>query len=92
MVYALGSALPVFTMSLVKDSELMRLEDKANTRVYSLAIVAKTIGTFIGTPLTTVEWAKGIAIGGYGLGLPYYLSAPFYALAWIFAWRLRYGK
>lgn len=73
MVYALGSALPVFTMSLVK-SPLIALAD-SDIQDFSIVILAKTLGSLVGAPLMTVLWMHAIKLGGVGLGLPYFISS-----------------
>ena len=73
MVYALGSALPVFTMSLVK-SPLIALAD-SDIQDFSIVILTKTLGSLVGAPLMTVLWMHAIKLGGVGLGLPYFVSA-----------------
>lgn len=73
VIYALGSALPVFTMSLVK-SELISLDD-SDTQDFSIVMLTKTLGSLVGAPLMASLWVKAIKIGGLGLGLPYFVSA-----------------
>lgn len=73
MIYALGSALPVFTMSLVK-SPLIALGD-SDTQDFSIVMLTKTLGSLVGAPLMASLWIKAIKLGGVGLGLPYFVSA-----------------
>lgn len=73
MIYALGSALPVFTMSLVK-SQLIALGD-SDTQDFSIVMLTKTLGSLVGAPLMASLWIKAIKLGGVGLGLPYFVSA-----------------
>lgn len=73
MIYALGSALPVFTMSLVK-SQLISLGD-SDTQDFSIVMLTKTLGSLVGAPLMASLWIKAIKLGGAGLGLPYFVSA-----------------
>jgi hypothetical protein len=73
MVYALGSALPVFTMSLVK-SPLIALPH-SDVQDFSIVMLTKTLGSLVGAPLMTVLWVSAIKLGGIGLGLPYFVSA-----------------
>jgi hypothetical protein len=79
MVYALGSALPVFTMSLVK-SPLIALPG-SDIQDFSIVMLTKTLGSLVGAPLMTVLWVQAIKIGGMGLGLPYFVSAVCVRLA-----------
>jgi hypothetical protein len=73
MIYALGSALPVFTMSLVK-SPLIALAN-SDIQDFSIVMLTKTLGSLVGAPLMTVLWVHAIKLGGIGLGLPYFVSA-----------------
>lgn len=73
MIYALGSALPVFTMSLVK-SQLIALGD-SDTQDFSIVMLTKTLGSLVGAPLMASLWIQAIKLGGVGLGLPYFVSA-----------------
>lgn len=90
IIYALGSALPVFTMSLVK-SPLIALQDAhTNTQDFSIVMLTKTLGSLLGAPLMTVTWVQGIKLGGVGLGLPYFISASLYLVAAIVIAQLRF--
>ncbi|OCK77466.1 MFS general substrate transporter [Lepidopterella palustris CBS 459.81] len=90
VIYALGSALPVFTMSLVK-SPLIALQDtKTHTQDFSIVMLTKTLGSLLGAPLMTVAWVQGIKSGGVGLGLPYFISASLYVAAAVVILRLRF--
>lgn len=73
IIYALGSALPVFTMSLVK-SQLIALGDP-DTQDFSIVMLTKTLGSLVGAPLMASLWIQAIKLGGLGLGLPYFVSA-----------------
>lgn len=86
MVYALGSALPVFTMSLVK-SPLIAL-GHSDVQDFSIVMLTKTFGALVGAPLMTVLWVRAIEIGGVGLGLPYFVSGGVYLVAALVVRRL----
>ena len=73
IIYALGSALPVFTMSLVKSS-LIALAH-SDVQDFSIVMLTKTLGSLVGAPLMTVLWVQAIKLGGVGIGLPYFVSA-----------------
>jgi hypothetical protein len=73
MVYALGSALPVFTMSLVKSPLIVLLN--SDIQDFSIVMLTKTLGSLVGAPLMSFLWVCAIKIGGAGLGLPYFVSA-----------------
>ncbi|KAH5125295.1 hypothetical protein HBH71_005050 [Parastagonospora nodorum] len=87
MIYALGSALPVFTMSLVK-SPLIALAN-SDIQDFSIVMLTKTLGSLVGAPLMTVLWVHAIKLGGVGLGLPYFISACIYLMAAFVVARLR---
>jgi hypothetical protein len=72
MIYALGSALPVFTMSLVK-SPLIAIAN-SDVQDFSIVMLTKTLGSLVGAPLMTILWVHAIKLGGVGLGLPYFVS------------------
>jgi hypothetical protein len=73
VIYAMGSALPVFTMSLVK-SPLIALAN-SDVQDFSIVMLTKTLGSLVGAPLMAVLWVQAIKLGGLGLGLPYFVSA-----------------
>jgi hypothetical protein len=75
ILYSVGSALPVFTMSLVKSKAIAGQDGDADAQDYSIVMLARSMGSLVGLPIMTVAWAKGIGIGGPALGLPYFLSA-----------------
>ncbi|EUC47076.1 hypothetical protein COCMIDRAFT_91145 [Bipolaris oryzae ATCC 44560] len=87
IVYALGSALPVFTMSLVK-SPLIALAH-SDVQDFSIVMLTKTLGSLVGAPLMTVLWVQAIQLGGIGVGLPYFFSACIYLIAAFVIARLR---
>ncbi|KAA8615037.1 hypothetical protein A1F94_010865 [Pyrenophora tritici-repentis] len=87
IIYALGSALPVFTMSLVK-SPLIALAH-SDIQDFSIVMLTKTLGSLVGAPLMAVLWVQAIKIGGLGLGLPYFVSACIYLMAAFVISRLR---
>lgn len=81
LVYALGSALPIFTLSLLKSSAICPPAGSTETQIYSIVMLVKTIGSLLGAPVMAAFWVNGIRIGGLALGLPYFLSAQCYLLA-----------
>ncbi|KAK3986551.1 major facilitator superfamily domain-containing protein [Cladorrhinum sp. PSN332] len=91
-LYALGSALPIFTFSLLKSpavspplDAISGIQEGAGlaeeTQVFSIVMLVKTLGSLIGAPLVAGCWIKGIALGGTALGLPYIVSACCYGFA-----------
>ena len=96
LVYALGSALPVFTLSLLKspsvspspprhgagrDRDEDRTRDATETHLFSIVMMVKTLGSLVGAPLMALLWVRGIAVGGAGTGIPYFVSAACYVAA-----------
>lgn len=96
LVYALGSALPVFTLSLLKspaicspgadnreddDRESSSPGADSQTQIFSIVMLVKTLGSLLGAPLMAFLWVRGIGLGGAALGLPYFVSAGCYAAA-----------
>ena len=78
-VYALGSGLPVFTLSLVKGADSAADQSRSSTVEYSATMMAKYAGNLIGLPIMTALWSQGISLGGSALGLPYFTSAVCYS-------------
>jgi MFS family permease len=96
LVYALGSALPIFTLSLLKspaicssgaddiengDRESSSPNADAETHIFSIVMLVKTLGSLLGAPLMAFLWVRGIGLGGAALGMPYFVSAGCYAAA-----------
>ncbi|KAF2022076.1 hypothetical protein BU24DRAFT_417727 [Aaosphaeria arxii CBS 175.79] len=88
VMYAMGSALPVFTMSLVKSPLITT--DTSDIQDFSIVMLTKTLGSLVGAPLMTVLWVQAIKIGGAGLGLPYFVSACIYVAAAVVVTRLEF--
>ncbi|PVH92922.1 hypothetical protein DM02DRAFT_259293 [Periconia macrospinosa] len=101
IIYALGSALPVFTMSLVK-SPLIALpssssptsnadaSSSSDVQDFSIVMLTKTLGSLVGAPLMAALWVAAMRVGGMGLGLPYLVSGCIYACAACVVGRLRF--
>jgi len=83
LVYALGSALPVFTFSLLKSPAVSPQEQSTGREmhIFSIVMLVKTSGSLLGAPLMAGLWAEGIAMGGPALGMPYFVSSACYAVA-----------
>jgi hypothetical protein len=89
LVYALGSALPIFTLSLLKSPLVAPVLAtgtidhtlSAEAFIFSLVMLVKTLSSLLGAPLMTIVWVAGIEIGGAALGSPYFLSAVCYCIA-----------
>jgi hypothetical protein len=88
-LYALGSALPVFTLSLLKSPAIaLKHNDglesaEPETHIFSLVMMIKTLGSLVGAPLMAILWVKGISTGGAAIGMPYFVSGACYMLALI---------
>lgn len=87
-LYALGSALPVFTLSLLKSPDVAPTPDHGvtkvadpETHVFSMVMMVKTLGSLLGAPLMAALWVHGIRTGGAALGLPYFVSSACYTIA-----------
>lgn len=92
-VYALGSALPIFTLSLLKSPSITSArrqddnddestsEAQVQTHIFSIVMLVKTLGSLIGAPLMAFLWVRGIGLGGAALGMPFFTSAGLYAVA-----------
>lgn len=86
LLYALGSALPVFTLSLLKSPSVSpkhegQVHDSTETHLFSIVMMVKTLGSLLGAPLMALLWVRGIATGGGGMGTPYFVSASCYVAA-----------
>lgn len=95
-VYALGSALPIFTLSLLKSPAISTISSDSTdrggetssvpgveTQIFSIVMLVKTLGSLLGAPLMAVLWVRGIGLGGAALGMPYFVSCACYILATI---------
>ncbi|KAH6889764.1 major facilitator superfamily domain-containing protein [Thelonectria olida] len=88
LVYALGSALPIFTLSLLKSPAVSPPHGKdhddasnPDTHIFSIVMLVKTVGSLLGAPTMAMLWVRGIGIGGLALGMPYFVSGACYMVA-----------
>lgn len=88
LIYALGSPLPIFTLSLLKSPAIAPKHDgdlaasiDPETHIFSLVVMVKTLGSLLGAPLMAALWVHGINTGGAALGTPFFVSAACYMLA-----------
>jgi hypothetical protein len=51
------------------------LDETHVARTYSVVALLETTGHMVGIPMLTAAWMGGIKIGGWGLALPWWLSA-----------------
>ncbi|WQF76805.1 Putative major facilitator superfamily, MFS transporter superfamily [Colletotrichum destructivum] len=87
-LYALGSALPVFTLSLLKSPFIAPKRNEQTgddvdpeSHIFSIVMMVKTSGSLLGAPLMMVLWVRAISLGGAALGIPYFVSASCYLAA-----------
>ncbi|KAI1283337.1 major facilitator superfamily domain-containing protein [Xylaria sp. FL0933] len=88
-LYSLGYGLSLFALSFITDLTIRLLDDAHVARTYSVVAFIETIGHTIGIPALTAAWVQGIKIGGWGLALPWWLSAALYGLIYIPAYCLK---
>ncbi|KAI1099446.1 major facilitator superfamily transporter [Jackrogersella minutella] len=86
LLYSLGSALPVFTLGLLKSPSISpkdtdRPPNSADpeTHIFSIVMMVKILGSLVGAPLMAALWVRGISTGA--LGVPYLVSAALYVTA-----------
>ncbi|RGP74538.1 hypothetical protein FSPOR_1115 [Fusarium sporotrichioides] len=92
-IYALGSALPIFTLSLLKSPAISPQQTENNTRaseienhVFSIVMLVKTAGSLLGAPLMATLWVYGLSLGEISLGMPFFFSSVGYTVAiWVFS-------
>jgi hypothetical protein len=91
-IYALGSALPIFTLSLLKSRAIspQQTEDtlhasEIENHVFSIVMLVKTAGSLLGAPLMATLWVYGLGLGGVSFGMPFFFSSVCYTVAiWVF--------
>lgn len=88
LIYALGSALPIFTLSLLKSPAVSPPHGKDHgdavnpeTHIFSIVMLVKTVGSLVGAPTMAMLWVRGIGLGGLALGMPYFVSGACYMVA-----------
>lgn len=102
LLYAMGIALPMFTYSLLKSPSLLpdssgpEMSTAGNVtvvvseaQIFSIVMLVKTVGLLVGAPTMAALWVQGVKVGGWALGLPYFLSAAYYALAMLVVSRIK---
>jgi hypothetical protein len=88
--YSLGWGIGVFSLSLLTHAAFQSLDEEHTGRIYSGMAIFETIGSLVGVPLISGTWALGIKIGGFGLGLPFFVCAGIYAFGTVVAWCLKF--
>jgi MFS family permease len=76
-----GAAARSFLTSLVPKHETALL--------YTLFSVFAALGGLSGAPLLSYSFSFGIRLGGWLLGLPFFLAKLMYALCAVFVWSIR---
>ncbi|KAI1129730.1 hypothetical protein F5Y10DRAFT_144589 [Nemania abortiva] len=94
LIYAVGVPLSVFTLSLANSPSMWvhaRSDGSdgsdAQSRVLSIVMMVKTLGSLVGAPLMAALWYYGIQISFYGS--PYIASSLIYLMAWCVFWKIR---
>ncbi len=76
-----GAAARSFLTSLVPEDEIALL--------YTLFSLFAAIGGLSGAPLLSYSFSLAISLGGWLLGLPFFLATVMYALCAVFVWSIR---
>jgi hypothetical protein len=83
LLYALGIALPMFTYSLLRAPGMGVVETRdgggPGTQLFSVVMLVRTVGTLVGAVEMPALWVTGLGVGGWGLGMPFVVSAGCYA-------------
>ncbi|KAI3339157.1 major facilitator superfamily domain-containing protein [Ustulina deusta] len=94
LIYALGVPLSIFTLSLANSPNMWaraqssgpELSD-AQSHIFSIVMMVKTLGSLVGAPLMATLWYHGIRASLYGS--PYIASSLIYLAAWCVFWNIR---
>jgi hypothetical protein len=94
----------MFTYSLLRSPSMALLQrdqdsgsgsgsgsDGPGTQLFSVVMLVRTVGTLLGAVLMPALWVAGLGVGGWGLGMPYVVSAACYAVAGVVVRRIRVG-
>jgi hypothetical protein len=90
VVYDLGWGFNLFMLSVLTHVSFEILDEAHTGRIYSAVGFVETTGSLIGAPLLSSMWAVGINIGGWGLGLPFWVCGVLYSLVGIALWHLKF--
>jgi hypothetical protein len=90
--YSLGWGISVFNLSLLTYAAFEILDEEHTGRIYSVMGLFETLGSLVGVPLMSGTWALGIKIGGFGLGLPFFICAGMYFAATVIICCLRFKE
>ncbi|KAF2431681.1 MFS general substrate transporter [Tothia fuscella] len=75
-----GGSLRSFMTSMVAKDEI--------TLLYTLMTVFGSLGALIGAPLMALTFAKAINLGGFWLGLPFFIASAMFAISGISLWSI----
>ncbi|KAK4192341.1 hypothetical protein QBC35DRAFT_247478 [Podospora australis] len=91
LLYAMGIALPMFTYSLLKSPFILLPQNNNSndatssgpgTHLFSLVMLIRTVGTLLGAIMMPTIWVAALKTGSsQALGMPWVVSALFYAVA-----------
>ncbi len=73
-IYALGSGLGLFMLSLLTTKTFKHLDEQHTAQLYSAVVLVETVGEVVGIPILSSTMIAGISIGGYGVGLPFVIE------------------
>ena len=60
-------------LSLITSETFNKLDEAHTAQVYTATGLVETAGEIIGVPILSAAFIGGIEIGGYGLGLPFFI-------------------
>ena len=62
-------------LSLLTTKTFKHLDEQHTAQLYSAVMLVETVGEVVGIPILSSTMIAGISIGGYGVGLPFYVCA-----------------
>lgn len=66
--------------AIARSPELGVLNETNEGSGFTVLVVVQALGALVGAPTMAAVWVQAIKIGGYGLGLPYHVSAVAYLI------------
>ena len=57
--------------------------------LYTIISLVSTVGTLVGMPVLGLALSKGIDLGGFARGLPFFLGAVLYLFSGLSIWSIR---
>ncbi|KAI1340646.1 MFS general substrate transporter [Xylariaceae sp. FL0016] len=96
VTYAIGVPLSIFTLGLLKSPEVSPRDNgitatsaDAETHIFAIVMMTKTLGSLVGAPFMATLWVTGIRLGIYGL--PFFASTLIYLAAMVVFSGIRFG-